>query len=148
MERQDSDRHFIMIILNLSLITMIVLSAIIYAGVFYDVMYDKDYMLIVAYTMVLFSDPAYIGIILGYFILAKSFPVTLSNKALGVATLVFQTLPSVKILFEPFTGPISDFSAAWAGLIVSALLLAWGIVETVKLIKTYQGHQHFKEATH
>ncbi|MBI5814764.1 MAG: hypothetical protein HZB29_04055 [Nitrospinae bacterium] len=126
---------------------MIIFSAIFYAGVFYDNWYSADYMLVVAATIVLFSDLTYACIGAGYLIINRAYPVSKSNIILAFAAIPLQTLPSLKQMYEPVIGPVSDMSAAWAGLAVSAVLLAWCLAETVKLIKTYPGHFVPSEAT-
>lgn len=129
------------IILDLCMFFMIFFSALFYAGMFYDVVYDETYILVVASTLVLFSDLAYASIGVGYLIIGRSHPIAFSNKVLAFITIPLQTLPSIKMAYEPFTGPVSDNAVGWIGLGISVALMAWSLFETKRDWKNYHVYE-------
>ncbi len=126
----------ILLITNISHMVMIVITLGFFMGLLTDLGTDDGSMRwAVAAGVILFSDLAFVGIVTGLIIIARSTEVTFGNMANPIITIIVLTLISLKGTYEWFLGPVSDPLIGWLGISASIILLAWMYFETAQVKK-------------
>ncbi len=122
----------VLLIINVSLIVVIVIAAMLYAGLFTDLGVDDSMRFAVLAGVFLVCDVAFFAMGVALIFMSRKRKVTWINMLIPfLAIPAFSILP-VKEIYEPFTGPITDIQIGLAGLLVALFLIGLVIMEIIR----------------
>lgn len=140
--RTDRTTDQILVLLNVSHIFMIIMTAIFFAAMFTDLAPDGTMRWVVAAGVILFSDLAFIGIGVALEVAARSVKVTAVNKWLVWLTIPVLSIPPAPELYAGIIGFFpTDHQIAWVAIALSAILSLWTFYETLPVWKRIHEEQ-------
>ncbi len=132
----DRTTDEIVVILNVSHMFMIVMTALFFAAMFTDLGTDGTMRWVVAAAVVLFCDLAFIGIGVGLAVAMKSTEVSKGNHWVVWLTIPLLSIPPIPELYSGLLGFFpSDAQIAWFSIAVSGILFLWTWIENVPVWK-------------
>ncbi|MBF0169901.1 MAG: hypothetical protein HQK87_02235 [Nitrospinae bacterium] len=132
----DRTTDEVVVILNVSHMFMIVMTALFFAAMFTDLGPDGTMRWVVAAGVILFSDLAFIGIGIALAVAMKSTKISKGNHWVVWLTVPLLSIPPLPELYEGLIGFFpTDHQIAWFSIAVSGILFLWTWVENIPFWK-------------
>ena len=128
----DEKRGSSVIIINASHLFLIIMTSAFFLGLFTNLGVGDDMRSAITVAIFLVSDVSFFSVGIGLLIVGRSWPVSFFNKCIPWITLVAFSVASLKEIYEPLIGPVSDKGVAMIGIGIGVVMFALTLVETIK----------------
>lgn len=141
--KTDRTTDEVLVILNVSHMFMIIMTALFFAAMFTDLGPDGTMRWVVAAGVILFSDLAFIGIGIALAVAAKSAYVSKGNHWVVWLTVPALSIPPIPELYAGIIGFFpTDHQIAWFSIALSGILFLWTWVENKPIWKRANAAKH------